>query len=751
MENTLALACSYRDRGFSPIPVPLGSKNPQLPGWSKLLLTRDELPDFFSDRLSNIGVLLGDASGGVVDIDLDCEEAIELASLFLPETGMIFGRHRRPASHWIYRTTHPGGRHRFNDPEGNSLVEVRANGCMTIFPRSIHPEGDEVRFEVDGEPAKVDFDQLVLSARHLAAASLLLPHWHEGQRHNLALAVAGLLLRGSFSEDDVHRFIDALVLTSGDAEGEDRHQCIVSTARKLKMSEPFSGGPSLASIISEERTKRLFDWLGLSSKEIAVSAVEGAVLPKAYGGPVPESDTANAERFADQNRDRARYSYDLKKWFVWEGCRWVVDGDGEIDRLAARTAKALAVEASDRGDKDALSWAAKSHDLVRLRHMVTLAQSRCSVRLEQFDAEPWKLNCATHVVDLITGELLPQDPANLMRKLAPVVFDPDAECPTFLRFLDRVFDGDQGLIEFVQRAIGYSLTGNTDAQCLFVLVGNGANGKSTLIRVIQDLLGDYAQQTPMETLMVSRSGAIPNDVARLEGARFVAATEAEAGQRLAEAKIKQLTGGDKIPARFLYGEIFEFIPQFKLWLATNRLPEVRGTDDGIWRRFQVIPFNVKIPEAERDPGLAEKLRAELSGILNWAVAGCLEWQKGGLRAPQRVGEATKDYRVGMDVVAQFIEDCCVLEPKTEETAKALYDSYTGWCQSNGEQPISKREFGLRFKQLGYGERHTGKARKWRGIRLKTDDELVELALAPERVPNPSDIDYEAEVDFEDAL
>ena len=273
----------------------------------------------------------------------------------------------------------------------------------------------------------------------------------------------------------------------------------------------------------------------------------------------------------------------------------------------------------------------------------------------------------------------------MMRKLAPVEFYPEAKCPTFIGFLHRILGGDEELIGFLQRAIGYSLTGDTGEQVLFVLNGTGANGKSTLIRVLQELLGEYGQQTPMETLMVTKSTGVPNDIARLEGARFVAAVEAESGQRLAEAKLKQLTGGDRLAARFLYGEHFEFTPVCKLWLATNKLPEVRGTDEGIWRRFRVIPFNVTIPEAERDRSLPEKLRAELPGILNWALAGCLDWQRNGLCPPAKITDATKAYRDDMDGVAQFVGDCCVMDREADVTVKALYDNYVEWVKQTGKR------------------------------------------------------------------
>jgi putative DNA primase/helicase len=217
----------------------------------------------------------------------------------------------------------------------------------------------------------------------------------------------------------------------------------------------------------------------------------------------------------------------------------------------------------------------------------------------------------------------------------------------------------------------------------------------------------------------------------------VSAVEAEAGQRIAEAKLKQLTGGDRIAARFLYGEHFEFVPQFKLWLATNRYPEVRGTDEGIWRRFRVIPFNVTIPEAERDGQLPDKLRGELSGILNWAIEGCLAWQNGGLQPPAMVTNATKDYRAEMDVMAQFLADECARDRSARVSSPDIYKAYSTWCSDNGESPLKQREFGKRLKEHGF-EQTRGKngVRGWRGIRLR--DVPEQLALEPGDTGDASD-------------
>ena len=742
MGKALEFAYKYKDRGFAPIPVPYKSKKPKINNWPNLVLSREELPNFFNQEPSNIGIVLGNSSGGLVDIDLDCSEAITLAPYMLPETGMVFGRESRPASHWLYKSPDPGPWQQFGDPDGNGmLVEVRADGCMTIFPCSVHESDEEVRFDRDGEPAEIAFDQLVASVRHFAAACLVLRHWHKGQRHRLALAVSGTLLRGGIDPGMATKLIEALARAAGDEQAADRFQCVATTAERLRAGQPISGRNELVEIIGERATARFCEWLGLRETTKALApgpAPADGRVSVIYGGPAPYSDTANAERFVARHGERACYIPDRKRWLVWDETRWIPDPGGRVQMLAIETMKDMAKEAIETKDKEYQKFAFQSLDAGRLRYLISLAQGMCSTAPDGFDADPWVLNCRSGVIDLCSGELQPHDPAYMMRKLAPVVFDPKAECPTFLGFLDRIFAGDRELVEFVQRAVGYSLTGTTGEQCLFVLIGNGANGKSTLIRVLQDLLGDYAQQTPMETLMVTKAGGINNDVARLESARFVAAAEAEASQRIAEAKIKQLTGSDTVTARYLYGEYSEFVPQFKLWLATNRLPQVRGHDEGIWRRFRVIPFNVTIPEGERDPTLSDRLRAELSGILNWAVAGCLEWQKAGLRPPAIVTAATKAYRADMDLVMQFVDDCCTAERNAVVTVTALYSSYAEWCHANGEQATTKREFGGRLNNLGYAETRTGKARKRRGIRLKTDIEMLEPVSAGDVVGDASD-------------
>jgi len=276
------------------------------------------------------------------------------------------------------------------------------------------------------------------------------------------------------------------------------------------------------------------------------------------------------------------------------------------------------------------------------------------------------------------------------------------------------------LISFLQRAIGYSLTGDTSEQCLFLLFGVGANGKSTLLNIISFLLGDFAQTATFDTfLLKNQERSINNDIARMQGNRFISAIEAEGERRLSEVLIKQLTGGDTITARFLFAEFFDFKPQFKIWLACNHKPIIKGTDHAIWRRIKLIPFNVTIPEADRDKYLTEKLQAELPGILAWSVQGCLEWQKEGLKTPDEVKQATNEYQGDMDTIGAFLSECCILTPEVKAKASELYGAYKEWCEAGGEHTLSQRCFGLRLTEKGL-ERIKSSGNYWKGIGIKSE-------------------------------
>lgn len=433
---------------------------------------------------------------------------------------------------------------------------------------------------------------------------------------------------------------------------------------------------------------------------------------------LPElTDAGNGVRFVDRHGKDVRFVPEWG-WMVWNGCRWARD-DLKARELMLETARAIHAEAAvitNQSEQKAVAeWARKSQSAQRLQAGLWCAQPALAARPEDFDREAWLLPCANGTLDLRTGELHPHRREHMLTRCTPVVFDHAAQCPTWDKFLARVLPAAD-VREYVQRFAGYSLTGATSEQVLAFLYGIGRNGKSVFVETLADLQGDYHQPTRIETLSVTRGGGIPNDVAALAGARLVTVSETPEGSKLNESLVKDLTGGDTITARFLRREFFQFRPQFKLWIRGNHKPQIRGTDDGIWRRLAVIPFTVQIPPEEVDPKLPERLREELPGVLNWALAGCLEWQKVGLNAPEAVKAAVSAYRDEMDTLGEFIADRCVTRDEAKAKSSDLYAAYKSWCDSNGEHPLSQRRFGLCLGERGFTKSKSGTV-YWHGVGL----------------------------------
>ena len=337
----------------------------------------------------------------------------------------------------------------------------------------------------------------------------------------------------------------------------------------------------------------------------------------------------------------------------------------------------------------------------------------------ELDADPWVLGVENGTLDLRRGTLRPAAREDYITKLAPVAFNPEAQCPLFLKFLDEVMGSDQELVEYLQRVFGYMLTGDTSAQCLFFLYGTGANGKSTLLNIGKALLGSgLCRQTPSEMIMArpNKSGATP-ELASLVGARAVMTTEVEDRSLLAESLIKQMTGGDPIPARHLYGNPFEYVPSFKLLIAGNHKPVILGDDLGIWRRIHLIPFTVTIDAASRDPRLLEKLRGELPGILNWALEGCRLFQAGGLNPPAAIVDAVTEYREEMDVFGSWLGECCNVREELYTTAKHSFGCFNIWLQTNGFRPWNRTSFGRKVQERFKRDRNAHGV-VYRGFTLK---------------------------------
>lgn len=447
------------------------------------------------------------------------------------------------------------------------------------------------------------------------------------------------------------------------------------------------------------------------------------------------TDLGNARRLVRRHGHRIRYVHAWNRWLVFTDGRWAVDVDEMIRRLATETICAMYAEASAGEDaterKQLAAHAGRSEAASRLLAMLLLARSEPGVPIavSELDAHPLLFNAANGTVDLTTGALRPADSADFLTKQSPIRYDADATCPQWLAFLDRIFAGDTTMIRYLQRVVGYILTGLTTEQCLFILHGAGSNGKTTLLEVLRRLLGrDYALTADF-SLLVERNhhGGPRNDVAALCGSRLVTASEVPEGSRLNVSLMKALTGGDTLTARRLYEEAFEFDALFKILIAANDCPVIKDPGPATWRRLRLLPFLVTIPDAEKDKTLKERLPAEEgSGILNWAIEGCLAWRREGLGEPLAVATATAVYREESDTIGQFLKERCTLVAGASARADALYAAYTVWARGRGElTPMSSTMFGKQLSSNGLTKDTVARKVVYFGVLLRSDDDASE--------------------------
>jgi putative DNA primase/helicase len=436
-------------------------------------------------------------------------------------------------------------------------------------------------------------------------------------------------------------------------------------------------------------------------------------------------DMGNAERFLDLFGEDFRYNYTDKTFLYWDGCRWAADQTGAVERSADVSVEAMSAEAEwyeKNGDEDAAKAFRKHIKASRSNksktNMLKEVQHNMPIMPFQLDKHKMAFNVPNGTLSLKSGQLVPAKRDYFITKFSPVEFTDNADCPMWRRFLDDIFGGDKELIRYIQKAVGYSMTGDTSEQCVFFLYGTGRNGKSTFLDVLREIFGDYVSNIQPETIMVKNSmgNGINSDIARLKGARMVTTVEPNEGVRLNEGLIKQLTGDDAVTARKLYGNEFEFKPEFKLWMATNHKPIIRGTDDGIWRRIHMIPFTVQIPADKVDRQLKSKLEREYPAILRWAVEGCLLWQREGLKQPRAVLDMTREYRREMDVISGFLDDRCEMGEGFSAKSSELYAAYSAWCESNTEFKMSNTKFSVEMdKRFGKTKQRDGMY--FSGVRL----------------------------------
>jgi putative DNA primase/helicase len=437
-----------------------------------------------------------------------------------------------------------------------------------------------------------------------------------------------------------------------------------------------------------------------------------------------DTDAGNAEAFELLHGEEFRHDHTRSKWLIWNGRFWSEDRDGEVERAALATARtrlaAAALIDHHKQRANRIEWALQSESVWRRDNLLKTARylEPLATTSDQFDSDPFILTVGNGVVDLQTGEFRPARPEDLCTRATDVDFVHDASCPQWEKFLTQLFPEDLELIAYLRRAVGYSLTGSTKEQCAFFLYGVGANGKTTFLEIVLELLGTYAVTTPFATVLSQRNPGNPrNDIAALRGARFVKASEGEHQSSLAEATIKEITGGDTVTARFLFREFFSYKPTFKLWLATNHMPVIRGTEDAIWRRIKLIPFAQQFQGPNRDSSLREKLEIELPGILLWALRGCKEWQEKGLGDCPRVAASTLKYRMESDQTGRFLTERCTRGTRQQIQGKKLYDAYLSWCGRQNEKPKSNNAFAAELAERGINKKRARNGVVYSGVGL----------------------------------
>ena len=429
------------------------------------------------------------------------------------------------------------------------------------------------------------------------------------------------------------------------------------------------------------------------------------------------SDENLALRFAEDHAADLRFVDMWGKWLIWDGHRWTPDETRRAFDFSRAICRAVSSECNDHK----VSTQIASAKTVAAVYRLAQSDRRLAARIEQWDSDPWLLNTPRGVINLRTGETRLGKPADYMTKMTAV--HAGGECPRFLSFLDEITGEDSGLVAFLQRMVGYALTGSTQEHALFFVYGTGANGKSVFINTVAGILGDYHRIAPIETFTASNVERHPTELASLQGRRMVSAIETEEGRRWAESRIKALTGGDKIAARYMRQDFFEFTPQFKLIIAGNHKPGLRTVDEAIRRRFHLIPFTVTIPPEDRDPSLAEKLRREWPGILQWMIDGALEWGEQGLQPPEAVTAATEAYLEAEDALTAWLEECCDRGDQSAwEKTSILFSSWRSWADKAGEPPGSMKRFRQNLETRGLTDERRSYGRGFLGIKVETVEE-----------------------------
>lgn len=767
----------YVGRGWvTPLPLPFGAKFPPPEGFTGdrgRAPSPGEVTAWSEDaNPHNLGIRLpGNVIGVDVDDYLDKAGADELAKLEadlgpLPATccSTSRGDDDGPGASSIRFYIVPNGT-RIRAQIAPSIEAIQRHHRYAVAWPSVHPEGGMYRWydsageAMDGPPHIEDLAELpwpwvealrtiattssaTVAApedvsgffaantesahpRMLAGITTKLDDWTPGQcRHDTLLEVACWAMREAAA--------GCYSATEAEVVLRDWWHRVIDDQKRIDSTE-FGDAIAWAVAQANADADRVAKIRTDADAHQAVDVPDAATVDL-WGIGAHNTDTGNARRLVALYGHKIRWCPQRGLWLIWNGKRWQWDEASAVTRAAKLTAAAMGLQAwnlPSSTDKEAemrkaaIGWSLATENINRLKAMLELARSEpgIAVDIDDLDTDKHLFNCTNGITDLRAGQLLAHDPKYLITKIAGGPFVPDAQAPRWQAFLERVLP-DADLREFFQRLAGYCATGEVSEHKLFMAHGGGANGKTVALETWRRALGDYGDQAEPDLLMARRD-AHPTGIAKLAGKRLVLAAESDDGRRLAEAAVKRLTGGDRITARFMNHDFFEFDPTHKIVMATNHKPTVRGTDNGIWRRLRLIPFTVTIPAEEQDQRLMDKLSNECDGILRWIIEGASKWYSDGLTEPAAVIQATADYRTENDTIGAFLVDCCDAADRTALVAAAeLRDEYERWCEDRGEEAKSPKLFGAALTERGFDRMKYGKGRRyhWVGLRIVPEGE-----------------------------
>lgn len=690
--SAYSIAAEYAaEHGWPVFPLTANEKRPATSnGFKNASRDLNQLRQWFHPNSThNIGVVTGPKSGLVI-IDLDEKNGVSgSASLASAEA-----KHGElPVT--LRSTTGSGGQHLFfRYPAGVRVrnraavlpgVDVRGDGGYVVAPGSL-VSGSSYRWQ-DKDAAIAELPQWLLK---LITG--------KGSASESAPAEGASIPNGS-RNDALFRFAMGQ-MRSG--HHRDKVEKLVLDANTILCAPPME----------EQEVRQIVENVYRLYKDRAVSNL---------------TDIGNGRKMAELYGTTVRFVLETKdRWLQWNGTYWSRVPQTVISGLSKAVPEAYAKEADglpDGPEKTTLKkHALRSSSKLKLDAAVELFKSEpnIGISMSDLDTHDFLFPAQNGVIDLKTAAFLKSDPAMLITQVGGTSYDANATCPRWEKFLIQVMNNDAEMVTYLQRVVGYALSGSTAEQCMFFGYGFGANGKSTFLNIVRTLLGDLGMQASSETLMETKrsSSGTSSDIARLRGKRFVAMSETDDGRHLNEGMVKSLTGGDRIIARDLYQSIFEFKPSHKFFLASNHKPTIKGTDHGIWRRIRLIPFSVTIPEKDRNSNLEAELCEELPGILNWAIKGCIDWQQHGLSKPKAIEQATSEYKADMDIVGSWISERCVLSPSHELSFDQAYKSFDPWCKENYNFSFSKKRLGQMLIERGFEAVNRG-GRKYRGIALNS--------------------------------